>query len=116
MGGQPWPELELHGRPWGAHRRGGRGGTRRGRGGGAQLGCSWGAMGRAAMEGATRSSLVRSSARAALRVFCFCVLCAGRRKEKRREEKRRERRREGKKWKKNGTNLYTWKLLEKNNR
>jgi hypothetical protein len=22
MGGQPWPELELHGRPWGARRRG----------------------------------------------------------------------------------------------
>jgi hypothetical protein len=56
------------------------------------------------MEGATSCSLVRSSARAALRVFCFCVLCAGRRK-----EKRRERRREGKKREK----LYTWKFLEK---
>jgi hypothetical protein len=22
MGGQPWSELELHGRPWGAHRSG----------------------------------------------------------------------------------------------
>jgi hypothetical protein len=39
MGGQPWPELELHGRPWGAHRRGRGGG--RGRGGVAR-----GAMGR----------------------------------------------------------------------
>jgi hypothetical protein len=27
MTGQPWPELELHGWPWGAHRRG-RGGQR----------------------------------------------------------------------------------------
>jgi hypothetical protein len=37
MGGQLWPELELHGRPWGAHRKGGRGGTRRGRGGAARV-------------------------------------------------------------------------------
>jgi hypothetical protein len=22
IGGQPWPELEIHGRPWGARRRG----------------------------------------------------------------------------------------------
>jgi hypothetical protein len=56
------------------------------------------------MEGATRSSLVRSSARAALRLFCFCVLCAGRRK-----EKRRERRREGKKKGKNYTLGNFWK-------
>jgi hypothetical protein len=59
------------------------------------------------MEGATSCSLVRSSARAALRVFCFCVLCAGRRKEKRRERRREEKKR------KNGKNLYTWKFLEK---
>jgi hypothetical protein len=36
MGGQPWPELELRGRPWGAHRRGERGGRRRGEGGAAR--------------------------------------------------------------------------------
>jgi hypothetical protein len=29
VGGQPWPELELHDWSWGAHRRGG---TRRGKG------------------------------------------------------------------------------------
>jgi hypothetical protein len=35
MGEQPWPDLELPGRPWGARRRGrgtGRGGAARGRG------------------------------------------------------------------------------------
>jgi hypothetical protein len=33
MGGQPWPELELHGRPSGVRRRGKRGGRGRERGG-----------------------------------------------------------------------------------
>jgi hypothetical protein len=32
-GRRPWPELKLHGRPWGAHRRGERRGRRRGVGG-----------------------------------------------------------------------------------
>jgi hypothetical protein len=45
MGGQPWPELELHGPVMRSSHEGGRG---------AQLGGGmgrWGAMGRAAMEG-----------------------------------------------------------------
>jgi hypothetical protein len=37
MGGQPWPELELHGRPWGARRRG-RGGEGEGE---RSRGCGW---------------------------------------------------------------------------
>jgi hypothetical protein len=41
MEGQPWPELEVHGRPWGAHRRGRGRGEEEGEG--AQLG---GGMGR----------------------------------------------------------------------
>jgi hypothetical protein len=32
MGGQPWPELELHGRPYEAHWRGEKGGRRGERG------------------------------------------------------------------------------------
>jgi hypothetical protein len=43
MGGQPWLELELHGRPSGAHRRGRGGGRGRGRGGHGQ-GVAGGAM------------------------------------------------------------------------
>jgi hypothetical protein len=61
------------------------------------------------MEGATSCSLVRSSARAALRVFCFCVLCAGRRKEKRRERRREEKK---KKWEK----FIHMEISGKNNR
>jgi hypothetical protein len=39
VGGQSWSELELHGRQWGAHRRGRGGGRGRGRGrGGAARG------------------------------------------------------------------------------
>jgi hypothetical protein len=44
MGGQPWPELELHGRPWGARRRGKRGGKEEGSRG-RRCGAPWGGKG-----------------------------------------------------------------------
>jgi hypothetical protein len=70
----------------------------------------WGAMGRAIMEGAARSSLVRSSPRLGL---CSYVLYVRRKKEggrrKREKKKRKEKKREKKK--------KIWKIFgEKNKR
>jgi hypothetical protein len=95
MGGQPWPLLELHGRPWGARRRGKRGGRRRGVGGAA-----WGQHGEA--EGCRRGLLVAAWL-GPLLVWPLCSLeKAGRRREER-EEKEREGKEEEKG--KNGKNL-----------
>jgi hypothetical protein len=43
MGRQPWPELELHGRPWGARQRGERG-EKGERGGALGEGHGWGEL------------------------------------------------------------------------
>jgi hypothetical protein len=55
MGAQPWPELELHGRPWGALRREGEGGEEE-EGEGAQIGGGMGAARGRPGEGARSSS------------------------------------------------------------
>jgi hypothetical protein len=92
MEGQPWPKLELHGRPRGAHQRG-RGGGRRGGEGGAAGGC--------AMRGYRRGGSVHA-APLVLSASLYMKKKAGRRKEKRRERKEKKGRKKEKeeKWKK----------------
>jgi hypothetical protein len=94
MGGQPWPELELHGRqPWGARRRGERGGRRKG--GRAAWGATRGRGGVPWGLWAARSC-----------VAVLLVVSAVREKKKRRKEKGEEKEKEGKKEK-------IWKFFEK---
>jgi hypothetical protein len=86
MRGQPWPELELHGRPWGTRRRGRGGGKGRG---GTVVGASWGAEG--LQEGAPWGLGPAAP-------FGLLRSVRERRQEgEEKKEKRRERRSEGKK-------------------
>jgi hypothetical protein len=77
MGGQPWPELELHCRPWGARWRGEGGG--RGRGW-----APWGGGG--LQEGGQACRLAATAVRG-----LFVLAVREKQEEGRREEKRRER-------------------------
>jgi hypothetical protein len=78
----PWPELELHGRPWGSSPERGETGNGRGRGRG-------GTMGRGCYGGA-RGLLLCA------RAFCVCccVLCVRKRRKARRKRKGRKRKEE----------------------
>jgi hypothetical protein len=85
MGGQPWPELELHGRqPWGARRRGERGE------GEEESGAAWGAA-----RGGGGVPWGLWAARSCVAVLL--VVSAVREKKKRRKEKGEEKEKEGKK-------------------
>jgi hypothetical protein len=104
MGGQPWAELELHGRPWGAHRRGERGGRRRGEGGAAR-GQHGGLLGGAMGRGCGRCSLL------VLLPFALCCYVSSVREEEnsRKEEgERRRKRKENEKNKKNSKLENFW--------
>jgi hypothetical protein len=88
MGGQPWPELELHGRPRGARRRGrgrGRGGIVGGRG----MGGGGGQQGEEAPWGCRRSSVWAALVRSLL------LLAAREEDHVGKKGKRRERKRKG---------------------
>jgi hypothetical protein len=96
MGGQPWPELELRGRPWGTHRRGERGGREEERGGGVP----WGG---AAMEDGC-SSIYAAHARLVHSVRERRQE-GGRRKEKKKKKKKKKKKRNKRKNMENFPNL-----------
>jgi hypothetical protein len=93
MGGQPWPEWELHGRPWGLAGEEGRG---KGRGrhgkGGCRRGAPWG--GAAGAKG-TRGCSVRF-AREGLLSAC-CVVREEEEEEREKKKKRKEKKKKKKK-------------------
>jgi hypothetical protein len=85
MDGQPWPELELHDWPWGAHRRGGRG-EGKGRGAQGHVLPAWRA-GRERHGG----KLVEEGSSASCRLLCsFFSFASMRLKKGRRERKIKE--------------------------
>jgi hypothetical protein len=107
MGGQPWLELELRGRPWGSAAERGERGRGRGRGGaarGAARGLQGGAMGRAVGAGAARGC--------SLLVLC----CVGEEELEEREEKEKKEREKGKTKEKMEKLLNQEILREKNKR
>jgi hypothetical protein len=105
--GRSW---SFYGSPWGAHRRGERGGRRRGRGGAAWgwHGEDQGAAGGAAMEGLKAALLFVSCWGSSLLRAAVCEKEEGRRK--REEKKRKEKKRKKRKNIKNSPNL---KISEK---
>jgi hypothetical protein len=85
IGGQPWPELELHGRPWGARRRG-RGGER---GRGEEQGDTTGRVGGGGAMGVAALGRVASRPCWAA-LFVQTVACCAVREKRRKERRKRK--------------------------